>query len=43
VDLNSDTIDFMILDAQDIEGEAVATVHIPHRTLAGFHDNWIAV
>ena len=36
------TSDFHILDARDLTGEPVATVHIPHRVPYGFHGNWVA-
>ena len=41
VDANRQTTDFVILDAQDITGPAVALVTIPHRIPAGFHGNWV--
>jgi carotenoid cleavage dioxygenase len=34
--------DFFILDARNIQGEPVATVHIPNRVPYGFHGNWVA-
>jgi 8'-apo-carotenoid 13,14-cleaving dioxygenase len=42
IDLRSDTTDLVILDAMDFEGEAVASVRLPHRVPPGFHGNWIA-
>ncbi|WP_421836554.1 carotenoid oxygenase family protein [Novosphingobium sp.] len=42
IDGASGTTDLVILDAQDIAGEPVATVHIPCRIPPGFHGNWIA-
>ncbi|WP_439817309.1 carotenoid oxygenase family protein [Zavarzinia sp. CC-PAN008] len=41
IDTATDTTDLVILDALDIEGEAVARVHIPHRIPTGFHGNWM--
>ena len=37
-----DASDFHILDARDVAGEPVATVHLPHRVPYGFHGNWVA-
>lgn len=36
------TTDVVILDAQDFQGEPVATIHLPVRVPFGFHGNWIA-
>ena len=36
------TSDFHILDAQNVRGEPVAVVHLPHRVPYGFHGNWVA-
>jgi carotenoid cleavage dioxygenase len=33
--------DFFILDARDLCGEPIATVHLPHRVPYGFHGNWV--
>jgi carotenoid cleavage dioxygenase-like enzyme len=33
---------FHVLDARDIAGEPIATVHLPHRVPYGFHGNWVA-
>ena len=33
--------DFHVLDAQNIAGEPVATVKLPHRVPYGFHGNWV--
>ncbi len=41
VDAERQTTDFVILDAQDFTGPAVAMVTIPHRIPAGFHGNWV--
>ena len=32
--------DLVVLDARDITGAPVATVHLPARVPAGFHGNW---
>jgi carotenoid cleavage dioxygenase-like enzyme len=34
--------DLIILDAQNLAAEPVATVHLPRRIPAGFHGNWLA-
>lgn len=36
-----DRSDLVVLDAQDIEADPVATVHLPGRVPAGFHGNWL--
>ena len=33
--------DFYVLDARNISGEPLATVHIPNRVPYGFHGNWV--
>jgi carotenoid cleavage dioxygenase len=38
----ADRSDLVILDAADIGGEPVATVHLPVRVPAGFHGSWCA-
>ncbi|HAY05320.1 MAG TPA: carotenoid oxygenase family protein [Hyphomonas sp.] len=40
-DANTDSSEFVILDAQDFTGPAVATVHIPARIPPGFHGNFV--
>jgi 8'-apo-carotenoid 13,14-cleaving dioxygenase len=42
INSNTDTTDLVILDASNFTGNAVATVHIPHRIPPGFHGNWVA-
>ena len=42
IDTASQTTDLVILDAQDIAAEPVATVHIPCRIPPGFHGNWLS-
>lgn len=37
----NDRSDLVVLDAQDIEADPVATVHLPGRVPAGFHGNWL--
>ena len=32
--------DLLILDAENVEGEPLATVQLPHRVPYGFHGNW---
>lgn len=32
--------DLLVLDAQNIDAPALATVRLPHRIPAGFHGNW---
>ncbi len=41
-DAARDGSDFVILDARDITGEALAVVALPQRVPFGFHGNWIA-
>lgn len=40
LDRGADRSDLVVLDAQDITGPPVATVHLPARVPAGFHGNW---
>ena len=40
VNVQADTTDLVILDAQAFTGPPVATVHLPHRIPPGFHGNW---
>src|SRR3546814_12854994 len=42
VDMNDETTDLVILNADDFTGSAQAVVHLPHRVPPGFHGNWIA-
>lgn len=42
IDSNTETTDLVILDAANIAGDPVASVHIPHRIPPGFHGNWLA-
>ncbi|MFI9050614.1 carotenoid oxygenase family protein [Streptomyces sp. NPDC053427] len=41
-DASTDTSDLVILDAEDISADPVATVHLPQRVPYGFHANWLA-
>jgi carotenoid cleavage dioxygenase-like enzyme len=41
IDLNDETSELVILDAQDFEGEPQARIQIPHRIPPGFHGNWV--
>ena len=41
IDTASGSTDLVILDAQNIAAEPVATVHIPCRIPPGFHGNWL--
>jgi carotenoid cleavage dioxygenase len=40
-DPERDKSDLLILDARDITGDPVATVHLPQRVPVGFHGNWV--
>ena len=40
-DTNTDSSEFVILDAADFSGPPVATVHIPYRIPPGFHGNFV--
>lgn len=40
-DRTDDRSDLVILSAQDIAGDPVATVHLPTRVPFGFHGNWV--
>lgn len=40
-DAAEDRSDLVVLSAQDIGGDPVATVHLPQRVPFGFHGNWI--
>lgn len=41
VDTATETTDFVILDAHDFTGPAVASITIPHRIPPGFHGNFV--
>ncbi|MBB4682832.1 carotenoid oxygenase family protein [Amycolatopsis jiangsuensis] len=40
-DAAEDRSDLVVLDAQDVAADPVATVHLPARVPAGFHGNWL--
>ena len=42
VDMNDQTTDLVILNADDFTGAPQAVVHLPHRVPPGFHGNWVA-
>ncbi len=42
VDMNDDTTDLIILNADDMLGDPQAIIHLPHRVPPGFHGNWVA-
>lgn len=42
VDMNHETTELVILNADDFTGSPQAVVHLPHRVPPGFHGNWVA-
>lgn len=40
-DAATDRSDLVVLSAEDLEGDPVATVHLPQRVPFGFHGNWV--
>jgi carotenoid cleavage dioxygenase-like enzyme len=42
VDMNRDTTELVILNADDFGGPPQAVIHLPHRVPPGFHGNWVA-
>jgi carotenoid cleavage dioxygenase-like enzyme len=40
-DATTDRSDLVILDAQNLTGAPVATIHLPRRVPYGFHGNWL--
>lgn len=40
-DASRDGSDLVVLAAEDLEGDPVATVHLPQRVPFGFHGNWV--
>jgi len=42
VDMNNETSELVILNADDFTGAPQAVVHLPHRVPPGFHGNWVA-
>ena len=41
-DAAKDRSDLVILDAQNVAGDPIARIEIPHRVPYGFHGNWVA-
>lgn len=41
VNVETDTSDLVILNADDVTGTPQAVIHIPHRIPPGFHGNWV--
>lgn len=42
IDMNRQTTELVILNADDFTGARQATIHLPHRIPPGFHGNWVA-
>ncbi len=42
VNMEEETTDLVILNADDFVGQPQAVIHIPHRIPPGFHGNWVA-
>ena len=42
VDMNKETSELVILNADDFAGTPQAVIHLPHRIPPGFHGNWVA-
>lgn len=42
VDMNDESTELVILNADDFTGSPQAVVHLPHRIPPGFHGNWVA-
>ncbi|MFE1170956.1 carotenoid oxygenase family protein [Streptomyces sp. NPDC058773] len=40
-DASTDTSDLVVLDAEDISADPIATVRLPQRVPYGFHGNWL--
>jgi len=41
IDMNTQTTELQILNADDFTGEPQAVIHVPHRIPPGFHGNWM--
>ncbi len=41
IDMNNQTTELQILNADDFTGEPQAVIHVPHRIPPGFHGNWV--
>ena len=37
---DEDRSDVVVMDAENVEAEPLAVVHLPHRVPFGFHGNW---
>ena len=42
IDMEQETTELQVLNADDFLGEAQAIIHLPHRIPPGFHGNWVA-
>jgi len=42
IDMNHETTDLVILNADDFTGPPQAVIQLPHRVPPGFHGNWVA-
>jgi carotenoid cleavage dioxygenase len=40
-DRTRDTSDFYVLSAEDLAGDPLAVIELPHRVPYGFHGNWV--
>jgi len=41
IDMNNQTTELQILNADDFTVEPQAVIHVPHRISPGFHGNWV--
>ncbi|OAO05133.1 carotenoid oxygenase [Sphingomonadales bacterium EhC05] len=42
IDMEQETTELQVLNADEFLGEAQAIIHLPHRIPPGFHGNWVA-